>query len=79
MSAMSAMSAMSVGRVLARVSGAGVVAAATLVIGTGTAPAAASDDFGQHVAACARTMGFDGDHNPGMHQGRRGWDPAHSC
>ena len=30
--------------------------------------------FGQHVSECARTMGFSGTHNPGMHQGRAGWD-----
>jgi hypothetical protein len=31
-------------------------------------------DFGQHVAGCAQAMGFDGVHNPGMHQGFSGWD-----
>ena len=32
-------------------------------------------DYGQHVAACAEAMGgFTADHNPGMHQGRSGWD-----
>ena len=34
--------------------------------------------FGQHVAACARDAGFDGDHNPGMHRGFAGW-PGHDC
>ena len=46
------------------------------------APAyAASDaaDFGQHVRHCAQHMGFSGDHNPGMHQGKSGWDPTHAC
>lgn len=33
-----------------------------------------NDDFGQHVAQCAQ-MGFDGVHNPGMHQGITGWMP----
>ncbi|HEX6872079.1 MAG TPA: hypothetical protein VF163_13355 [Micromonosporaceae bacterium] len=31
-------------------------------------------EFGQHVQDCARTMGLSGTHNPGMHQGRAGWD-----
>ena len=42
-------------------------------------PAAAASDFGQHVRTCAQTMGFDGEHNPGMHQGFHGWDPDHAC
>ena len=32
------------------------------------------DNFGQHVSTCAQTMGFDADHNPGMHHGASGWD-----
>jgi hypothetical protein len=46
------------------------------------APAHAADspaDYGQHVTVCAQTMGFDGMHNPGMHEGRSGWDPSHTC
>ena len=46
------------------------------------APAQAADskaDFGQHVSACARTMGFDSAHNPGMHPGKSGWMPASTC
>lgn len=35
--------------------------------------------YGQHVKMCAQMMGFDGDHNPGMHQGRASWDPSHTC
>ena len=45
-------------------------------------PAQAADpraSYGQHVKTCAQTMGFDGMHNPGMHQGRSGWDPSHTC
>lgn len=45
-------------------------------------PAQAADpnaDFGQHVRACTQAMGFDGMHNPGMHQGRSGWDSSHTC
>ena len=55
-----------------------VVAAAVLTLGAG-APASAESDFGEHVSTCARTMGFNADHNPGMHQGRHGWDPSHTC
>ena len=36
-------------------------------------------DFGQHVRTCSQTMGFDGTHNPGMHQGKAGWDLSHDC
>lgn len=53
--------------------GAGALAA-------GPAQAAnANSDFGQHVSNCAQTMGFDGTHNPGMHQGKSGWEPGHMC
>ena len=53
-----------------------------VALGTGIAaasPAAAADDFGQHVSTCAQTMGFNEEHNPGMHQGFHGWDPSHEC
>jgi hypothetical protein len=43
------------------------------------APAGADDQFGQHVRHCAQTMGFDGEHNPGMHQGYADWGPEHTC
>jgi hypothetical protein len=36
-------------------------------------------EFGQHVRTCAQTMGFNGTHNPGMHQGFAGWNPAETC
>ncbi|MBK8460630.1 MAG: hypothetical protein IPL43_10990 [Micropruina sp.] len=39
----------------------------------------ANADFGHHVHHCAQHMGFDGEHNPGMHEGKSGWDPAHVC
>lgn len=29
--------------------------------------------YGDHVAVCAQTVGFDGVHNPGMHRGLSGW------
>ena len=56
------------------------LAAAVLTVGAGTGtPATAAGDFGDHVSTCAQTIGFNADHNPGMHQGRSGWDPTHSC
>lgn len=36
-------------------------------------------DFGRHVVMCAQTIGFSGQHNPGVHQGFVGWDPSHTC
>ena len=36
-------------------------------------------DFGKHVVTCAQTMGFSGQHNPGMHRGFAGWNPAETC
>jgi len=52
--------------------------AAILAVGV-AAPAGADDEFGQHVQNCAQTMDFDGEHNPGMHQGAHGWSPDHVC
>jgi len=54
-----------------------VVAAVMFV--PGAAEAASGADYGQHVAECAQTMGFDGVHNPGMHRGFSGWHPDHQC
>ena len=54
-------------------------ALAAAVLTVGATPAAADGDFGDHVITCAQTVGFSGDHNPGMHQGRHGWDPTHTC
>ena len=56
------------------------IAAVALTITTGfAAPANATDDFGQHVRDCAQTHGFDGQMNPGMHQGCSGGDPSMIC
>jgi hypothetical protein len=44
---------------------------AVLTVGAMT-PATAAGDFGDHVARCAQAIGFNADHNPGMHQGRSG-------
>ena len=52
--------------------------AAALVAGV-AAPAGADDQFGDHVRTCVQTEGFDGAHNPGMHQGASGWTPDHAC
>lgn len=32
------------------------------------------DRFGAHVSHHARTVGFDGEQNPGMHHGAAGWE-----
>lgn len=44
-------------------------------------PAAAADgrEFGHHVVHCVQAVGFDGTHNPGMHQGHRGFAADHMC
>lgn len=60
-----------------RLAGAAVLAAA--VVTTGAGAAAAASDFGDHVVTCARTDGFNADHNPGMHQGYHAWSPDHTC
>jgi len=46
---------------------------ATFAAGPAMADASAQADFGTHVAECTQTHGFDGEHNPGMHEGRSGW------
>lgn len=58
----------------------------TVLVGVVALPAAASadtgptgGDLGGHVVVCAQTMGFDGQHNPGMHTGFADWDPTHMC
>lgn len=56
-----------------------VAAVALLTVAGAVQPAVAADDFGQHVRTCAQTMGFSGEHNPGMHQGFHGWNREHLC
>jgi len=54
---------------------------ATVIVGTAAAAGASGDsgrDYGQHVATCAQTVGFNTDHNPGMHQGFARW-PGDTC
>lgn len=54
----------------------------TVVVAVVVFPAAAwadtapiGRDFGEHVVTCGQTMGFTGQHNPGMHTGFGAWDP----
>lgn len=54
---------------------AAIAVAALSVVGPASAqPAPGAQNFGGHVASCARDMGFDGAHNPGRHRGAAGWD-----
>ena len=55
------------------------LAAPAVLLGGPAQAASPNADYGQHVRTCAQTMGFDGTHNPGMHQGKSGWDPSHTC
>jgi len=52
--------------------------AGTVLLSAGGASAAAPSPgpaFGHHVSECAKTMdGLSAGHNPGMHQGKMGWD-----
>ena len=66
-------------RTFIKVTSAAALTAVVAVAGAALAPASASDDFGEHVVACAQGVGLDGSHNPGMHQGYAGWDPSHAC
>lgn len=63
-----------------------IVMLGTVLVGVVALPVAAmadasptAGDFGEHVVVCEQAMGFDGYHNPGMHQGFSGWDPTHTC
>lgn len=53
------------------------LAAGTVMLSATGASAAAPDPgpaFGQHVSACAKTMGFSGTRNPGViHKGKSEW------
>ena len=57
------------------------VVAIGAVLASGSASAASADAaaYGQHVRACAQSMGFDQHNNPGMHRGISMWDPSHTC
>jgi hypothetical protein len=57
-------------------------AAAMVTVALVVPASAASGDgqqFGHHVVHCAQAVGFDGAHNPGMHQGFRGFHADHMC
>lgn len=56
-----------------------LIGSSLLVAAPAQAAPAPAASYGQHVAGCARGMGFDGTHNPGMHHGKAGWDPSHTC
>ena len=62
-----------------------VVVFGALVVAVFTMPVAAAaepdtgQEFGEHVSACAGAVGFDGTHNPGMHQGFAGWPAVNDC
>lgn len=64
---------------IAAVSGVAVVAVLLLPVPASAVTGSTGRDFGQHVVMCAQGMGFDGQHNPGMHHGFAGWDAAHMC
>ena len=52
-----------------------IAVVALLVAGLASAkPASGAENFGNHVSRCARDVGFDAAHNPGMHRGAAGWD-----
>jgi len=51
------------------------VAATLLFLLASPAQAAPPEgSYAAHVVHCAQTMGFSGDHHPGMHRGNAGWD-----
>lgn len=53
---------------------AALAAGAVALPAAGASAATTDPTFGDHVVECAQTMGFTGDHNPGMHGGASGWD-----
>ncbi|MER6972872.1 hypothetical protein ABT304_17555 [Nocardioides sp. NPDC000445] len=55
------------------------VAALALVPASATSAVAAERDFGHHVVQCTQAVGFDGAHNPGMHQGLHAYPGDHVC
>lgn len=56
-----------------------VAAVAAVALIPSSAAAGEGRDFGHHVVHCAQSVGFDGAHNPGMHQGFRGFAADHAC
>lgn len=66
-------------RVLSRAVVSLVMAGAMMLVSAPAFAASANAGYGQHVRHCAQEHGFTGDHNPGLHQGKSGWDPTHVC
>ena len=58
--------------------GAAAVAVAATPV-TASAEPETGQEFGEHVSACVQTVGFEGTHNPGMHEGFAGWTAMHDC
>ncbi|MFE6508796.1 hypothetical protein ACFVDI_03085 [Nocardioides sp. NPDC057767] len=56
-----------------------VAAVAAVVLAPSSASAGDGRDFGRHVVHCTQSDGFDGAHNPGMHQGLSGLPTDHMC
>lgn len=57
---------------------AAAAAAGTALAIPSSAAAADGREFGGHVVNCVETVGLDGAHNPGMHQGYDGFTD-HEC
>ncbi len=51
-----------------------VVGVSTPAVALAAQPSPSGGSFGQHVSTCAQTMGFNGEHNPGMHRGFADWN-----
>lgn len=60
-------------RLMQEMLAAAIAVAALSVAGSASAQPSPGQNFGGHVASCARDMGFDSAHNPGLHQGAAGW------
>lgn len=56
-----------------------VAVVAAVALAPSSAAAGDGRDFGRHVVHCAQSVGFDGAHNPGMHQGFSGFAADHMC
>jgi hypothetical protein len=56
-----------------------VAVVAVGILAPSSAAAADGREFGGHVVHCAQSVGFDGAHNLGMHQGFRGFAADHMC
>lgn len=57
--------------------GAALIGVVALPVAASADTSPSGRDFGEHVVVCEQMMGFDGEHNPGMHDGFADWDPSH--